>query len=907
MTDLATIKIPVNTSDIPKALREVSRLETTVDNLHKAFKSGAADSSVVNRGLAQMAKELQRLGLSYNQANSQVRKYFADLQRMDLAAQTAKLAQRQQELRMRFQEGYAAFTRTRQHMRDLREAYRLGIITLAEYKRQLELVRQAHVNQGQHVNQAKLEMNRLGVVTQQAGYQIGDFLVQVQSGTNIMVAFGQQATQLVGTFAMLARTTRNIAIFSALGVIIPILTAVGATLMRASGAADTLAQSAEKLKTSTDRLGESFEILNDEELSSTFGSMTDEVSSLTGAMLELERAAQMKQLSSFIGKMESSAKAGFFRQMGEGALNIARFVDPFSSMKGPAQVDEEAYQKLGFQMARSTYLGYMSELNKLANAGNTEGVVELFDKFIQDATDSGTAAGKVSAKGFEQAFQIKESALALAEVVALMNGSAKAAEEAAEKEKERTKELEKRAELLEKINRQVLEDERNYQEFLNKRFLSFEQEKKLLVDQLNLGQTILKTGEDSAAVRGLQLAIARQAYEEELRQKNLTGLQIEQLMDLYDENVRVTNQLERSKEGAEKLADALKDASSAMNSLRSFSEGLDKSIAQSVAKIAALKSGADAAIAGNIAGLRFDLESKMSDARAAGVDPSIVERMFGGDRQKISRLEALENERKALEGSGRGSSRVGSSARQEDLIAKLEQEIQLKERLIGLDQQEREFLEVKSDIISQLGDQVSKLTEEQIEGYARRQIAAEESLNRQIELENKLQEAREFAANSMTNLFMSAVKGGEAFMQTLSQIILELARMAAQEAFMRMMGTASGANPGTFLGALLGFKNGGAFSGGRVIPFANGGVVSSPTNFPMAGNNMGLMGEAGPEAIIPLRRGSNGKLGVESPAPVVNQKIINVLDPSIVGDYLATDSGEKVIMNVLRKNGVTGR
>lgn len=59
----------------------------------------------------------------------------------------------------------------------------------------------------------------------------------------------------------------------------------------------------------------------------------------------------------------------------------------------------------------------------------------------------------------------------------------------------------------------------------------------------------------------------------------------------------------------------------------------------------------------------------------------------------------------------------------------------------------------------------------------------------------------------------------------------------------------------------LPFADGGAFSQGRVMPFAKGGVVSSPTTFPMRGAT-GLMGEAGPEAIMPLRRGADGKLGV---------------------------------------------
>jgi len=63
------------------------------------------------------------------------------------------------------------------------------------------------------------------------------------------------------------------------------------------------------------------------------------------------------------------------------------------------------------------------------------------------------------------------------------------------------------------------------------------------------------------------------------------------------------------------------------------------------------------------------------------------------------------------------------------------------------------------------------------------------------------------------------------------------------------------------LGALFGFRDGGAFVGGNVVPFARGGIVSRPTLFPMA-NGAGLMGEAGPEAIMPLRRGPDGKLGV---------------------------------------------
>lgn len=65
------------------------------------------------------------------------------------------------------------------------------------------------------------------------------------------------------------------------------------------------------------------------------------------------------------------------------------------------------------------------------------------------------------------------------------------------------------------------------------------------------------------------------------------------------------------------------------------------------------------------------------------------------------------------------------------------------------------------------------------------------------------------------------------------------------------------------IGGLIGFSDGGAFSNGRVTAFAKGGVIDTPTGFPMRGG-VGLMGEAGPEAIMPLSRGTDGSLGVRT-------------------------------------------
>ena len=71
--------------------------------------------------------------------------------------------------------------------------------------------------------------------------------------------------------------------------------------------------------------------------------------------------------------------------------------------------------------------------------------------------------------------------------------------------------------------------------------------------------------------------------------------------------------------------------------------------------------------------------------------------------------------------------------------------------------------------------------------------------------------------------------------------------------------------------------NGNAFVDGKVQKYAYGGVVNKPTFFPMANGGVGLMGEAGyPEAILPLKRGSNGKLGVQSTGGSIGNIVVNV-------------------------------
>jgi hypothetical protein len=78
--------------------------------------------------------------------------------------------------------------------------------------------------------------------------------------------------------------------------------------------------------------------------------------------------------------------------------------------------------------------------------------------------------------------------------------------------------------------------------------------------------------------------------------------------------------------------------------------------------------------------------------------------------------------------------------------------------------------------------------------------------------------------------------------------------------------------------------NGNVFAANGIVPYAMGGVVDRPTIFPFA-KGVGLMGEAGPEAIIPLKRGADGKLGVAGGGGGANVTVnVDAKGTSVQGD-----------------------
>ncbi len=116
---------------------------------------------------------------------------------------------------------------------------------------------------------------------------------------------------------------------------------------------------------------------------------------------------------------------------------------------------------------------------------------------------------------------------------------------------------------------------------------------------------------------------------------------------------------------------------------------------------------------------------------------------------------------------------------------------------------------------------------------------------------------------AMTNAFRRSMVDGKKLEDVLKSLALGLSSRALNAA-LAPIGRGIGAALTGALGGLVGarFARGGIV-GPMVTPFAGGGVVTRPSYFPMRGG-LGLAGEAGPEAILPLSRGADGRLGVRA-------------------------------------------
>ena len=148
-------------------------------------------------------------------------------------------------------------------------------------------------------------------------------------------------------------------------------------------------------------------------------------------------------------------------------------------------------------------------------------------------------------------------------------------------------------------------------------------------------------------------------------------------------------------------------------------------------------------------------------------------------------------------------------------------------------------------------------------------------------LQEQLAQATRFGRQfgfALTNAFQGVAFRGKDLGDVFRSLAMSLSRMAMQAAF-KPLEQGVGSLIGGLLSGGIGFAKGGVVQNALPVPFASGGVIASPVTFPLAGGRMGLAGEAGPEAIMPLTRGSDGKLGVRAQGGSGVSVTINVSTP----------------------------
>lgn len=248
-----------------------------------------------------------------------------------------------------------------------------------------------------------------------------------------------------------------------------------------------------------------------------------------------------------------------------------------------------------------------------------------------------------------------------------------------------------------------------------------------------------------------------------------------------------------------------------------------------------------------------------------------------------------------------------------EMVAQLIKEVEHRRRIVGLTDEQARYAKILFKLQEDNAKKRDPLNQKQLEQAAEYLHKIEEQTIAIEEQKKAQEELGEFIETKFENAMMSIVDGTksvkDAFRTMAADVVKELYRV-----FVLQKAIAAFKMAGRALGF---FEDGAAFSNGKVTAYADGGVVASPTYFPMAGGNTGLMGEAGPEAIMPLKRGANGKLGVQAEGvgtTIVNQTInvstgvqqtvrteIKSLMPQIA------ESAKFAVLDAKRRGGSYGR
>jgi len=149
--------------------------------------------------------------------------------------------------------------------------------------------------------------------------------------------------------------------------------------------------------------------------------------------------------------------------------------------------------------------------------------------------------------------------------------------------------------------------------------------------------------------------------------------------------------------------------------------------------------------------------------------------------------------------------------------------------------------------------------------FLKNQFAAAAEIDAQIEAQGDKMDGiykgiGDSIQGGVVDALTAAVDGTKSLAEVASATLKDIGNMFIKLGINQLFNSLG--SGGGFLGKLFGSAKGNIIAQNKIVPFAKGGIVGEPTIFPLE-KGTGLMGEAGPEAIMPLKRGPGGRLGVE--------------------------------------------
>jgi lambda family phage tail tape measure protein len=680
----------------------------------------------------------------------------------------------------------------------------------------------------EHLVQSKNKMSKFGMISQQVGYQVGDFFVQVQSGQSALVAFGQQGTQLAGLIPGIG------------GAIVGIGLAVGTMLVKgfmdASGASLKFSDATKNLTDSMDAYLS---------LSKDNADMTTKLKEVYGESTE-----------QFV-KLEERIQALSFRQMELDAIAAANAVKnfDFSGWK-----DGFGGLKTSFNTTNDSArtLQHLMEQVGIAGVEGPEAALEAVQRLGEKVVELGSKGKDIGGLGAEASAQAaKEQAEFLALILSL--------------EKDLTRQIQIKKGLLTGTE----QDNNKASDKAKEAIADANELLRLKREEAALEKIIIDQGEDSVDARAKNAEnaalTAKAKWEEKFAADGISEAErdiINQLMEAAILHEKNKDLIADAKDEARELEKALREAATALGNMLTFGDGLDKSFAVVTAKVKALKAGMDATVAASTAGSLFDAGLKRDKAIEAGADPAEVNTEYQRQVELIGQINALLTEESNIKAALKAADKETPADKLTKEAFALDSKLNKQRAVMGLTGEQLYVEEMRYALIDKIGQEEAKNFTLEIDRVAKI-LAAKQQL---IALDQQRADFADLVADSFADSFMSIVDGTatvkEAFRAMALDIVKHLFKVLVMQQAINAIGGAMSGSSNAIVksigGGLESYKaaDGAAFSGGNVIPFASGGVVGSPTYFGMGGGQTGLMGEAGPEAIMPLKRGPDGKLGV---------------------------------------------